>query len=263
MATAKKDLEWITNEYYDFKENSPLHAYLLKKQPNIISVSKNNFRFSTIGLAFRYIINDEQLFDIDNPMVIICDTELETAFKDMPHFHLRDLVKLVKEQVFPAKNPPDDITPTKIPPAQTPPALVPPIPAMQPAMIELPPAKRPYDFIIPYWANSDAIIFKARQVVGTNFDKQRSYVCPPGFLSLIRSLPGTNQTQTIYSYHDLCQHISKYITLNQNTMVDNRNMYICITQNTYLESALNVGIFDRCQIAYLISYQLMLVAKAG
>eukprot|EP00092_Neocalanus_flemingeri_P103610 GFUD01132617.1.p1 GENE.GFUD01132617.1~~GFUD01132617.1.p1 ORF type:complete len:255 (+),score=60.89 GFUD01132617.1:122-886(+) len=96
MATAvpcqTKSLEAENETLHKFLEDSTLKQYLFHKT----RISKVGYTFSEILRTLVNIIKDEKLFDVRNPSIVICSTELEQAL-DMRAFHvteLRDLIVL-------------------------------------------------------------------------------------------------------------------------------------------------------------------------
>jgi hypothetical protein len=73
-----------------FIENSKLHAYLARKEPNLIRLEKRCYTLYEVLLALREIVSREKLFDLRNPSLIICSSELEEAL-EMKALHVTEI----------------------------------------------------------------------------------------------------------------------------------------------------------------------------
>lgn len=77
-----------------FPPNSKLHSLLAKRCPGIIQESKNEYTSYDILVALKKIITDDELYDVENPSIIMCDSELEDALR-LRAFHVsqtRDII---------------------------------------------------------------------------------------------------------------------------------------------------------------------------
>merc|ERR1712223_86125 len=86
-----------SNEYSrvrTFLENDVLHEYLARRAPNLVRLEERSYTLYDVLLALREIVTREKLFDVGNPTVIICSSELEHAL-DMKALHVTEIKNLV------------------------------------------------------------------------------------------------------------------------------------------------------------------------
>jgi len=102
-----KDLpsEKVANQafYYAtrrFMQNSRLHQYLADKCPNVIFETKKEYNLFEVLTALRRVIANEQLFDPQNPTVVLCDLLLEDAL-DVKALHVTEIMDQVCKQFHP------------------------------------------------------------------------------------------------------------------------------------------------------------------
>jgi hypothetical protein len=63
-----------------FQPQSGLHQYLAKTKNRLINLAVSTYRFSTILLALKEIIEEQGLFDPENRTIIVLNSELEKIF---------------------------------------------------------------------------------------------------------------------------------------------------------------------------------------
>ena len=88
--------------------------------------------------------------------------------------------------------------------------------------------------------------------------KERVFKPKPSFLKVLRSVPGTDQTQTKFTFSEITDLTSKYILLRKDHIFDIRSIRIAIVQNDPLGVAFGVKAFHRNQIMALMLKQLEL-----
>jgi hypothetical protein len=83
-----------------FTQNSRLHQYLADKCPNVIFETKKEYNLFEVLTALRRVIANEQLFDPQNPTVVLCDLLLEDAL-DVKALHVTEIMDQVCKQFHP------------------------------------------------------------------------------------------------------------------------------------------------------------------
>jgi len=83
----------------------------------------------------------------------------------------------------------------------------------------------------------------------------------PDFLSVIRSIPGVDPHQILFSYEQVTLLLSKYILAKKLTLFDQRNIKVALVENDPLGKAFNVKAFHRCQVTNLLRSQLIQVEE--
>merc|ERR1739846_21186 len=81
-----------------FLEHSKLHAYIARKEPNLIRLENRQlitleercYTLYDVLLALREIVEREKLFDLRNRALIICSAELEEAL-EMKALHVTEI----------------------------------------------------------------------------------------------------------------------------------------------------------------------------
>lgn len=90
----------IRNKYnvvfYTFKPNSSLQLFITKKT----MFAAKRFTLFKLLTTLKKIICDENLFDPNNPSVILCSTDLEDVLQTAA-LHIRDLRRIVLKQLEP------------------------------------------------------------------------------------------------------------------------------------------------------------------
>jgi len=79
---------------YAFKENAPLKNYILKKRPS----TGEFLTLAEVLTILKVIIRDEEMFDMRNPAIILCDQNLEKAL-NMRALHVSEIRAIVHSQL--------------------------------------------------------------------------------------------------------------------------------------------------------------------
>jgi hypothetical protein len=85
----------ILNSFYTFKLGAPLKNYILKKKLCI----RESYTLVEILTILKEIIRDEEMFDMRNPAIILCDKDLERTL-NMRALHVSEIRDLVVSQLM-------------------------------------------------------------------------------------------------------------------------------------------------------------------
>lgn len=226
----------LLNSLFKFKSDSKLHEYITKK----INQDKTIFTLAEVLTYLKDIIRGEQLFDRQNPSIIICCNELEEAL-NMKALHVTEIRDLVLSQLTKVQdhtilgkfaNP---VTNSAIRNDQT---QVPEVSSVQ----------------VPQRLLQSANI--STQVF---IDKKALFTLKPKFLTVVRSLPSTDPEQTVFTYEEVTLLLSTYILTHKEKFFDARNIKLAIVAGDPLGDAFGVQAFHRCQVNNLLKSQLIAV----
>ena len=200
-----------------FLENSKLHKYLAKKTPELIKLVERSYTLYEVLVALREVICREKLFDIHNPTIIMCNTELDEVL-NMKALHVTEVKKQVynhfqcQESFSPASTQSDHKNRSK---------------NLQQMTQEVP------------------------------IDINGTFVVQPNFLNVIHEIPGVNKRKTVFTYKELTTYTSTYILQNRDKLFDQRNHLVVICEDDILSKAFGVLAFHRGQILKLLNSQLI------
>jgi len=217
-----------------FTEDSALHRYLSRKAPNFITLDRQHYSFRIVMACLRIIITVAQLFDAENPNVILCDGELEEAL---------NLKALHVSQVRPAVCKQFRLTTAFTTPASA------PDPVLVNLQSDLP--------LLPSWASPFANAVLARQHVTLPFNIEGRYTVKPAFLRVLRTLDGVNRRQTVFPYREVANLLCRYIMKHKDKFFDLRNILVAMVEGDLLGAAFGVRAFARCQVTFLMRAQLV------
>lgn len=239
--------------YYEprvFVENSTLHLYLAKYQPMLIFRERFDYNLYEVLTALKKIIKTKKLFDENNPIVVMCDQELEYAL-DVKALHLSEMREYVCKQLHLKET--NDLSVSQ-------PATLPATQIAQNSASLSAQVSDFYNIILPSWSSSANNVI-ARNNSTTQFDIEADYVVKYNFLKVLRAVEGVDQNKIIFSYRDVANLLSKYIINNIYKLCDHRNIRVIFVENDLLGAAFGVKVFARCQITLLMRQQLLVVNK--
>jgi hypothetical protein len=245
----------ILHSYYTFKLDAPLRTYIKKKQRSL----KPRYTLCEILTILKDIIRDEEMFDMRNPAMIICDQELENAL-NMKALHVTEIRELVYSQLVRLP----EILQTVLKRRRKA-ALPPSTPICQPRIIkkpesinieaDIPIAIKILTFDKP---NKDVkISFTLDPAIFAN--EKALFKLKPQFRAALSSLPLFPHTKTLFSYTDITKLMSNYILSNKGKYLDQRNIKVALIKGDPLSLAFDCDCFHRCQITSLLRKQLIYV----
>ena len=237
--TIIKGIQGLWGRIFYFRPDSLLHSYLVRKLPAFFSKDRTDYSLELVLRALTKIIKDEILYDPQNPMIIMCDLDLEIALNRRA-FHVSDFVEIVAAQFFPLEDRVEGsskVTRTELKAGAI---------------------SDPDGFLLPMWASktANAVVARAHKLQ-TVFDIESSYYVKPAFLKVLRMVEGVDQTQIIFKYKDITNLLSQYITARKDELFDLRNISVALVENDPLGYAFGVRAFARSQVHSLFCSQLV------
>ncbi|MGA2930369.1 MAG: hypothetical protein ABSG43_31165, partial [Solirubrobacteraceae bacterium] len=79
----------------------------------------------------------------------------------------------------------------------------------------------------------------------------------PAFRKVFHQLSSVQPNQMVFTYNEICEHISAYILMNKETFFNKKNIHICLVGNDILGQAFKMGAFHRAQITRLLHRQML------
>ena len=183
----------------------------------VTNTVKSFYTLREILTIIKTVIGEERLFDGRNPSIVLCSKELEQALNQRA-LHITEVRDLVFNQIEEVKNTP----------------------------------------LETYGSNGLAHLGRTI-CVATNIQTHpdAKFRLKPLFLTVIQSIEGVDQEQTIFTYEEACHLLSKYILVKRDVLFDPRNVKLAIVKNDPLGVAFGVSAFHRCQVKTLLRSQLI------
>ena len=231
MESTQQDqkVNFFLNTLVKFQPGSKLKSFLVKKT----RVEKTYYTLVEIMIILKDIIRGEGLFDDTNPSIILCDKELEEAL-DKKALHVTEIRDVVLKELIKISD--------------------------QNLRDGFPQSKK----IISdgstnrVTTSEDTLQNKPlyQRVMSVFTDANTRFSVKPKLLSVIRMVPETDQTKSIFTYKEVMVLISKYILARKDEIFDARNIKVALVETDPIGAALGVKSFHRCQINNLIRSQL-------
>ena len=183
----------------------------------VTNTVKSFYTLREILTIIKTVIGEERLFDGRNPSIVLCSKELEQALNQRA-LHITEVRDLVFNQIEEVKNTPLETY------------------------------------------GSNGLVHLGRTIcVATNIQTHpdAKFRLKPLFLTVIQSIEGVDQEQTIFTYEEACHLLSKYILVKRDVLFDPRNVKLAIVKNDPLGVAFGVSAFHRCQVKTLLRSQLI------
>lgn len=228
-----------------FTQDSKLHEFLATNCPDLVTQDNLNYNLFQVLTALKRVIATKQLYDPQNPTVVVCDHDLEEAL-DVKALHVSEIREQVCKQFVP-------VTPS-VPGQEAPPVH----PSPQPTGPIILPSCREGALILPAWAqrSANAVVARNHTNNAAPFNIEGSYKVKPAFLKVLRTVDGVDQTQTIFPYREVANLLSKYIMKNKEKFFDLRNIRVALVEGDLLGKAFGVKVFARSQVTALMRAQL-------
>lgn len=248
-----KSPDWQNSIFYPtipdiivkFRDEAPLRKYLLAK------TNKEVFHLKEIFTILRAIIVQEELYDESNPVIIICNKQLEIAI-GMRALHTTEVRAAVIRQIDTASNPSQFIqqvpTPGETSVSKTPCNLY----HLHSAIY----TGSPCGHVPPFTYIPN--ITDSRKFNNPN----NKFSLKEKFKDVIDSVLKKGITQTTFKYEEITTLLSKYILENKATILDERNIKVALVDRDLLGIAFKIKAFHRTQVTTLIREQLTLVEDA-
>ena len=221
-----------------FTQNSRLHQYLADKCPNVIYKTKKEYNLFEVLTALRRVIANEQLFDPQNPSVVLCDPLLEGAL-DVKALHVSEIRDQVCKQFHP-----------KFPHSS----------------VETQTATQTQTNFFNNEKNRLTTLADHNPIVSplcVPFNVEGMYFVKPAFLMVLRSVEGVSKTQVVFPYREVANILYKYIMMKSDIFFDSRNVRIALVENDPLGEAFGVKAFARSQVTAFMRAQLTPFTQAS
>ena len=218
---------------FKFQPHSKLEGFLVNKT----GTRKDYYTLYELLTHLRDIIQEEGMFDSSNPTIILCSTELEEVL-NMKALHVLNIKDLVLSHITRITDQNPKVVSNK-------------------REIE----KRPFIRISKSGPRPSRVIKLASITKTICTRKDAKFTLAPKLLMVIRSVPGTSTTRTIFTYEDVLRILSVYIQMKRTKIFDHRNNKIALVHDDMLGDALGVKAFSRCQVNGLIRKRLTPVDK--
>ena len=224
----------ILSTLVKFNPSSKLKSFLVTKT----GVEKTYYSLMEVLTLLKEIIRGEGLFDPTNPSIILCSQDLEEAL-NVKAIHVAEIRDLVLHQVtrIPDRSLRGGLWLFATPSEQNLRTL--PVPAV-------------HTLRIIRTVDVSPVLFT---------DKDAEFTLKPKFLQVIRSVPGVDQTKTIFTYEDTTCLFSKYILSRKDVIFDPRNIKVALVAEDPIGEAFGVRAFHRCQVNNLLRSQLTPVSR--
>ena len=200
-----------------FIEDSPLYEFLVRRRPHVISQTLKTHSVAKIITAIHNVVAVFSLFDMANPFIVHCNTELEVALQ-VGSFHVCQLAEIVCRQLVPLTR-------------MTFSTLLLPLPQ-------------------PSWASIHSVAIKAhRQRLAQPLDPLLNYWVHP----LLRELfyPFMNpedQRMLTLPYNLITRLFKQYLESKVDVFFDRRNLDIALLAGTPLEQLFHVKAIYKLQV---------------
>jgi len=228
-----------------FHPTSTLHRYLANRRPGSIPLEIRKYSMCSIILSLMEIIEDDRLFDPDNPMVVICDSFLEKAL-NVKAFHITDLRRIIAIQLqrIPEKNKPYFLHDG----------------------CEIP--IRDFDenintHALPSWGSQAATAVLARKTMTKTFNTFAWYELSKELREVLEKPCDISKNIRYLPYGEIVNMFSYYIQQNKYKLFDPRNPLVAIVKDDPIGKALGVKAFHQKQALCLLRNQLTIKTRNG
>ena len=218
--------ETLLNTSFRVRPHSNLKNYIY----NRTGAKKENYLLVEILIILKEAIKEEVLYDQGNPSVILCNAELEEIF-DMRAFHVSEITFLVLKHLEQVQN--DTYW------------------------------KRFKDLISQLMISNENMPITAHVIrtVRTSrvsvMNEHAKFMLIPNYLDFIRTIPGSDPSQTVFAYKEITDLMSRYIISRKDHIFDKRNIKVALVEDDPLGKLFGVRAFHRCQINVFIQNQLI------
>ena len=213
-----------------FRPGSSLHVYLAKKKSDLITLTVSTYRISTILLALREIIHEEQLYDPGNRHIILLKGELENIF-GAPYITVSQMKSkldaiLYEKHGFECPSSGDL------------------------AFREL--------SAMNFWFSMIGSEDLRLEPLGA-FDINKSYQVSPAFMKVLKTVSPEPIMGTAIPYRTICSLTTRYIQDKNNNFFDPRNIKVAKITGSPLQAVFGIEHLASSQTASFIRKQLKIV----
>ena len=273
---------------YRFKENSKLHqvlaeyCYIALSCPVCITVEDKDYVLQDIATAFFYFVKALDMYDVENPSIIILDEHFERAMR-VKSFHVGDSLRwleahLEKLYEFSSDSLLHKLLISAVPALFSPGVLVYPeaeITAYLQGLfkeermemdlnIPLPPSKKRPPTLPIGWGSPFSIAAVAQgRFREEDFNKEGRFLVKPHLLEFMRQIADIDPAQEVFKYSEVKSIFAHYLRKNKALFLDPRNNTIAHIEGTPLGDVLGVRAFHRNQTWALIASHLIEMRPDG
>lgn len=236
---------------FKFKSNSRLHRALARKCPETITITNRYYTLYSILTLLKKLIKDEELYDKENPQIIILNLLLEIAL-GVRVLHVSQVKEFVLAQMESTNLLP--IRPTNRKVYRRVQADINPEPD---------PNRSNHVFMLPEWGSVNSKSNQYRLNADLNFDVNAKYRVDNRLLAVLLSdLPESDRVpRDYYNYATICKMVSDFIIANKDTLFDLRNIHVAIIEDHPLGEVFGTRAIARSQITYFIKAFLTLYVE--
>lgn len=221
-----REQAWLIEQIFVFK-NALLHQYVMKKG----RITKTLFRLREILLVLKRTISDEGLYDVNNPVIILCDAELEEAL-NIKAFHDDELIGVLVKHLakidnngFVSRYFREDLS--LLPEQETSNPIRPPV-----------------------------AIYAHNFPGSIRLRKDMNFTCKSKFLQVLRSLPEVEENKTVFTLEEILKSLTAYLLRSREKFFDPRNTLVALVKGDPLGEALGMNAFHKTQVNNLLRGQL-------
>lgn len=243
MSETREVNQNILHSHYAFKADSPLRGYIKKKR----HLLRWFYTLAEVLTILKEIIRDEEMFDMRNPAIILCDQDLEKAL-GMKALHVTQIREQVYKQltVIPSEYKEEILQLKEISPIANQPLSTP--------NTRNEPINTAISSAGPIATKIEPDIYK---------DKSSKFLLKPLFRQVLSILPNFDTNHSFFTFEEVTALLCEYIDLKRESIIDPRNKKLAIVKNDPLGEVFNVDAFHKDQTTSLLKKQLMYVADAN
>jgi SWIB/MDM2 domain len=217
--------------FYMFKKNSPLKEYLQTKK---VMLTKY-FSFYQIYSQMQKIIENEMLRDSTNPIIILCNTDLEKVF-NTSLLHDNELFKHIFSHLIKVSN------------------------EMQPLLHDIfktRTKKQKAKALKLLKEDIESIHCKRNVPCCILRDPRYRYKISFKLRIVLNKLSNFSNDQMYFTWNEICNYLSQYILQRRNFLFDKRNIGIAFVKYDILGYVFGVQAFHRYQVTKLLSQHII------
>ena len=220
----------------EFRKYSSLKTYLSEKHPEQVTASKQYYTLYEILELIEKIVDNEKLYDNNNPGLIIGDKDFASGLNtglvltsDVHKFVVKQLHLTDTSQEYLKKDEPN-----------------------------LKPHSEEHDWAyLPKWASDEATMVKAIKATTMTIEQYRLWEVKPKLRDFMHAQENNRHKRSIFRFDEIVMTIVKSIRESKYTKFDENNHTTVTITEDLLKDALEVTAFDQTQLISLVHLQLV------
>lgn len=217
--------------HLDFVQDAPFLKLLLKHGFSLFV--NGSTTLEAILTVFRTLVAALELFDVDNPYIIVLRSDFEDAL-GVKSLHVTQVQSYIIKQTTNHEHGYSESDLNK-----------------QDWCCK---GNRP--FHIPVWgcdtSKAAQYLIKYNRLLDEPLTPQQLVIPSPGLLKFLRKFPGTRKTQKAFRLRTVFDRLTLYILRNKDSLLDLRNIRLLCTENDILETVFGLKYIYRFNITSLI-----------